>query len=194
MSEKLNFSAINALVVDDDNYAVQLLGQILRGFGLKQQTVIATGEEAKMRLVREQFDLMICEAMLPDIHAADLVRWLRRLDNSKIKFLPVIVLTGHTQVKNVESVRDCGANIVVKKPVSPNVLFDRLAWAAQTSRPFVETSFYVGPDRRFKSVGPPDGVGRRQTDLSAEVGSAIEPNLSQDEVDNFMKPTKVAIE
>ncbi len=193
-SEKLNFKAVSALIVDDDRYAVSILAQILRGFGLKHQAVAESGADAKERLSREHFDLVICEAVLPDMHAAEFVRWLRRTDNEKIKYLPVIMLTGHTQMTNITAARDCGANIVVKKPVAPNVLFDHLAWSSQTSRPFLMTESYVGPDRRFKNIGPPDGIGHRQTDLSAEIGSAIEPNMSQDEVDNFMKPTRVAVE
>ena len=59
---------------------------------------------------------------------------------------------------------------------------------------FVETPAYAGPDRRFKSLGPPGGIGRRSTDLSAEIGDASEPNLSQVEIDSFMKPVRMSLE
>lgn len=88
--------------------------------------------------------------------------------------------------------RDCGANVVIRKPVSPQILFDRLAWVSRVQRPFIECESYIGPDRRFKSIGPPGGVGRRSTDLSADVGTAKEPNMSQDEIDMLFKPAKIA--
>ena len=90
---------------------------------------------------------------------SDFVKWLRRCDKDDFRFLPVVVLTGHTQVSNVLAARDCGANIVVKKPVSSTALFEHMVWAANTERSFIEAENYVGPDRRFKFMGPPDGVG-----------------------------------
>ena len=54
--------------------------------------------------------------------------------------------------------------MVVKKPVSPRLLFDRLSWIARTPRPFVETDDFAGPDRRFREVAPPNGQYRRSTD------------------------------
>lgn len=194
MVERLNFSQIEALVVDADQYSTQILAQILRGFGLNKQLVIETGEDAKQRLGTARFDLLICDAILPDTHASDLIKWIRRQPALNIKYMPIVVLTGYTQFTNVVTLRDSGANIVVRKPVSPNVLFDHIAWSARTERPFIETDNYIGPDRRFKNTGPPDGAGRRKTDLTTDIGAALEPNMSQEDIDSLLKPTKVEIE
>ncbi len=73
-------------------------------------------------------------------------------------------------------------------------MYDRLAWAAQPKRAFVESETYVGPDRRFRLLAPPGVVGRRATDLSIEIGAATEPNMSQDEIDSLIKPMLVMAE
>ena len=194
MQEKLNFSQVAALIVDNDGFAAGILGQVLRGFGLTRLTIGEDGETGQRRVQTSHYDMVICEYALPDMEGTDFVRWLRRLPGPQIKTVPVILLTGYTQFSNVVAARDCGANIVVKKPISPNVLFERIAWSAESERPFVETSSYIGPCRRFKSSGPPNGIGRRETDLSAAVGAAVGRNMSQDEIDSFIKPTKVSIE
>ena len=194
MDEKLNFTQITALVVDSDQYSTSILGQILRGFGLTKHAIVEDGEQAKLRLQNSHHDLLICEAVLPDMPASELVCWLRRLPNSSIKFIPVVILTGYTQMSNVIAVRDGGANSVVRKPVAPNVLFDHIVWSAKGERPFVETNTYIGPCRRFKNIGPPNGAGRRKTDLTVELGAAKEPNMSQDEIDAFVRPTKIVVE
>ncbi len=193
VSDRMNFNGVRALIIDSDPHATRILAQILRGFGLSLQTVAETGEEAKRQVGKASFDLIICEAVLPDMPAADLLRWLRQHERTSVKFLPIIVLTGYAELGNVTTARDSGANIVVRKPISPVVLLDHIVWAARTPRPFVETSIYMGPDRRFKNVGPPDGIGRRDTDLPPEVGIAVEPNMSQDEIDVLIKPNKVAV-
>jgi len=194
LAEKLNFSQITALVVDADQYAIAILGQILRGFGLARFNTFESGQEAKRTLAEHHYDLMICDAVLPDMHAQDLVGWVRRQGDVALKYLPVVVLTGYTEYSNVVNMRDAGANIVVRKPVSPNVLYDHISWSARTERAYIETDNYIGPDRRFKNTGPPDGAGRRKTDLSEVIGVAVEPNMSQEEIDSLLKPTKLEID
>lgn len=194
MVEKLNFTQIEALVVDADQYSTSILGQILRGFGLAKHVFIETAEDAKRILGTTKYDLLICDAVLPDMHGSDLVKWVRRQPSLNVKYMPIVVLTGYTQYSNVVVMRDAGANIVVRKPVSPNILFDHIAWSARTDRPFIETDTFIGPDRRFKNTGPPDGAGRRKTDLTMEIGEATQPNMSQDEIDSLLRPTKVEIE
>lgn len=193
-SEAFNFSDITALIVDSDQYAIEIVSEILRGFGLNKQTSAFSGTAAQDLLQSKQFDLLISEVTLADMTGAALIEWIRRKQDLPNRFLPIVVLTGHTQIENVFAARDSGANGVVKKPVSPSALFDRLVWSAKSDRLFVETDAYIGPDRRFKNVGPPGGIGRRSSDLSAEVGDAKEPNMSQDEIDSFIKPMKVSIE
>jgi len=46
------------------------------------------------------------------------------------------------------------------------VMLERIIWVAKAGRPFLFTGTYVGPDRRFRDDGPPDGVGRRREDLA----------------------------
>ena len=187
---KMKLSDVTAIIIDDDRFAVTLLTQMLRGLGLETPTVVENGAAAQALLETNCYDLCICEAELTDMSGASLIKWIRRLQ-TPTRYMPIVVLTGHSFMKNVLTVRDSGANLVVKKPASPQILYDHIEWSAKHSRPFVETDNYVGPDRRFKSIGPPGGVGRRETDLSSEIGDAVEPNMSQSEIDAMVKPTKV---
>ncbi|MDP3384434.1 MAG: response regulator, partial [Phenylobacterium sp.] len=122
------------------------------------------------------------------------VRWLRREGPEEARFAPVIMLTGHAARSTIESSRDCGANFIVSKPFTPEVLLQRIYWVAKDERSMVRSDSYVGPDRRFRNVGPPLGVkGRRKDDLSAHVGIAKDPNMDQDEIDNLLKPQRAAL-
>ena len=192
VQSRMNLNKVSAVLVDGDKYVLDLVAQMLKGFGLERQTSFETGAAAKEHIGKGGVDFCLIESVLPDMSGFDLVKWIRRADNSQVRVTPIIVVTGYTQMEAVAQARDCGANAVVKKPISPQVLFDRIVWVAKNERPFIEAENYVGPDRRFKSSGPPGGVGRRSTDLSAEVGVATEPNMSQDEIDALLKPMKVA--
>ncbi len=187
----MNFNDVTALLVERDHQAMGILSQALRGFGLDRQFRASTGEDAKSCLESSVVNICFCEADLSDMRGVDLVRWIRRHSLERLRFVSVIVLSGYTQLGTVEAARDAGANFVIKKPVSPQILYDRIAWSVQGKRQFVESPDYVGPDRRFKSLGPPGGVGRRAMDLPAEIGAATEPNMSQDEIDAFVKPMRI---
>jgi CheY-like chemotaxis protein len=193
MSERMNLAGVQALVVDSDKFGVGILVQMLHGFGMGGVKVAETGQEARREIENKDYELCITEARLPDMPGAELVRWIRRLPTQK-RFLPMLVLTGYSDFGNVTAIRDAGANLVMKKPASPQGLFDRLAWVSRPPRDFIECDSYVGPDRRFKFIGPPGGVPRRATDLSTELGAANEPNMSQDEIDSLIRPTRIMAE
>jgi CheY-like chemotaxis protein len=167
VEEKLNFSAITALVVDGDRYSTGIIGQILRGFGLTRHTIVGTIEEAKKFLATGTFHLLISESNLADGTLTEFVQWIRRNPSTKLRYIPIVVLTGYAFYSRVMVARDCGVNSVVRKPVSPATLFDHIAWSAQTDRPFIDADAYVGPCRRFRFDDPAPGHSRRLSDRSA---------------------------
>ena len=184
-STRINLNGVSCLLADSEHYTRDLVAQMLRGFGLNQPILADTGKEAKEIFKHQCPELFITEAVLPDMSSADLIRWIRRL-NGPIRFVPTIVLTGYTQLKTVANVRDGGANIVVKKPVSPNALFERMLWIARVARPFVETGDYIGPDRRFRAIDPPDGSFKRDTD-----DPALKPESDFERAgENFLQKVK----
>jgi DNA-binding response OmpR family regulator len=124
----------------------------------------------------------------------EFLRQLRHAGDKPNSYVPVVLVSGHVRASDVARARDTGANFFVAKPLTPNVLLQRILWVARDKRPFVEVGRYIGPDRRFKFEGPPVGSdGRRDCDLKSPLGGAEEPNLSQNEIDMMIKPQRVLI-
>lgn len=194
LASRIQLKKATILLIEPTAQGMDVLSQILLGFGANHFLRANSFEEAQNVVGESPVDLIICEATLqpdqPDGY--DFVDWLRRSKLQPNAFAPVIVITSHTNRRNVARARDCGAHFVVTKPLAPAVLLDRIIWIAQTNRSFVSCSAYVGPERRFQNLGPPDGNGRRADDLSATLGVATDPNMSQDEIDNLMQPRKVS--
>lgn len=190
---RLDLKAARVLCADENLQGLDILGQILMGFGVQHVTRAQASEEFRRALSSQAFDLVLVDASVGG-NGHELVRWLRTSKLEPNRFAPIIVLAGHTPQSQVESARDCGSSFVVTKPISARVLLDRIYWVGRAARMFVETDAYSGPDRRFKNEGVPGGgKGRRKGDLSASVGEAKEPNMSQDQIDSLMKPQKVAL-
>ena len=161
---RLNLKGVSTLLIDSEQFTRGLIARMLRGFGMDPAKQFENGESAKAYLKHNCPDLILVEAVLPDMPSADLINWVRKQDKGPTRFVPIIVLTGYTQLRTVAAARDAGANNVVKKPVSPQSLFDRITWVARVARPFIEAGDYVGPDRRFRQIEPPDAKYKRDTD------------------------------
>ena len=189
-----NLKGASILLVERGTMDMDILVQIMVGFGAKNFSKCHTMDEAKAAVAKTEFDLMIIDAVLGDEDGYELVRWIRREAAGANRFAPLIVVSPHTQTSRVARARDCGAHFLIAKPLRPMVLLERILWVAREKRPFVSTERYAGPDRRFKFEGPPPGsAGRRSDDLGDLVGDAKEPNMSQDQIDALMQPQKVSL-
>ena len=186
-SASLNLRELNFLVADASKNFQTLVSRILKNFGVQLVIEAETGPNAFDIVKNKRIDVMLCDVNLPELDGFDLTKKIRGDDAMDNRAIPIFVLTSHTQANNVFRARDSGANMVVAKPVSPNILFDRLHWVAKSPRPFVESEGYFGPDRRFKIEGFPDGIGRRSEDGDTNVGTEEGPTMSQDEIDNIFQ-------
>jgi CheY-like chemotaxis protein len=159
---------------------MDLLNRIFHGFGVRHPYRCMDREKAMEVCQEADLDLIICDGSLPDGEAYDFISQLRRSELEPNRFTPVLVVAGHTPIDQVQNARDCGANFVVTKPVTPRTLLERVIWIAQETRPFVELDGYVGPDRRFQNIGPPASGGRRRSDTSSSAppGPPLNPEDS----------------
>lgn len=192
VSERFHLKGLHVLLVDGDPFGAGLLVQMLHGLGAESIRISETAQAARHEIETRDFALCIVDALLPDMPGTDLVRWIRRLPDPK-RGVPILALSAQCNLGDVTGLRDAGAHLVMKKPVSPAALHERIAWVVQRQRDFIDCDSYAGPDRRFKFIGPPGGVPRRATDLSIELGAACEPNMSQDEIDTLMRPTRMTV-
>lgn len=191
---KFNLSQSAILLLEHSRAEQDLYCGMLFGFGGKNIHRCQTRAEAQIALMAHQIDLLIVDAQLgpDDEDGYAFVRELRR-SGAGHAFLPVVMITGHTPSSQITFARDSGVHFVVRKPVSPGILLERILWIAQEARPIIECDAYVGPDRRFQRLGPPKGIpGRREDDMPDDVGEAEGPDLHQDEIDQLLQPKKAA--
>lgn len=159
-----NLGKAVVMLVDDNNFSLNLTNQTLMGFGAKSRHQCSSATEAMDLLKIYTIDLLVVDCDMPDIDGYDLVRWLRRSGLDPNAFAPVIMVAGHTPESKVTKARDCGANFIVARPLSPVVLLERILWVARDARPMLQAGDYTGPDRRFHDDAPPRATGERRLD------------------------------
>jgi DNA-binding response OmpR family regulator len=189
---KFNLSHASILLIEAAAAEMDLYGQMLSGFGASLVSRCATEEEALAALDANEFDLVLIDAKLGDGDGYDFVRRLRRRSGAKGQ-VPVLMIAGHTARSRITLARDCGAHFLVRKPLSPAVLLERILWIAHETRPFIECDGYAGPDRRFQMLGPPEGQeGRRREDQFDDLAGPAGPDLDQTQVDQMFKPRRAS--
>jgi DNA-binding response OmpR family regulator len=189
--ERMNLSSADVLLVDSQPESLELLVQMFTGFGVHTPNRAATMAEAKEALTNRSFTLVVVDSVVAGGDGFELVEWARRQAPAPNRFASIVLLMGHTRSSDILRGRDCGANFVVRKPAPPLVMMQRILWLSRDKREFVDAPGYCGPDRRFRALGPPDGVkGRRKDDLSAELGAATAPNLDQSDIDALFQPRR----
>jgi CheY-like chemotaxis protein len=161
---RFNLERASVLLLDETPMGMSILVQIVTGLGAKNLHRCSSVDEAQTVVTEQLIDLAVVDSLAPSGGGYEFVRWLRTSKHDPNCYAPVMLTTSHTPARDVSRVRDCGGHIVVKKPIAPVVMLERILWMAKAKRPFVYADGYVGPDRRFHDEAPPSGVGRRRED------------------------------
>jgi two-component system, chemotaxis family, chemotaxis protein CheY len=187
----INITGLSFLLADPNPHSTAIIHGILRGFAANRVIEVRSNRDAMQVLTEQKIDLMMVEPNLPKGGGLAFIRSIRHDPNSPCRTMPILVITGDTRTSMIKAARDCGANMVIAKPMSPASLYERLAWVAFQPRKFIETATYFGPDRRFKIEGLPNGKGRRSGDIELEVKAEEGPTLSQNDIDSLLAEARV---
>lgn len=157
------FERLKVLVVDDNQHMRKLVLTILQAFGVIQIYEAADVNRAWAMLREANPDVVILDWMMDGMTGLDLVKLVRTSPATPNPFVPIIMLTGYTQIEHVRQARDAGVNEFLAKPVSVKSLMSRLVAVIEQPRPYVRTKSYFGPCRRRRGKDEYRGPERRVT-------------------------------
>ena len=157
-----DFETLKVLVVDDSRPMRSLINSFLLGFGVKDTYEAADANEAFYEVKECNPDIVITDWRMPPTDGIDLVRQIRMDLNSPNPYLPIIMLTGFTELHRVKQAMDAGVTASLAKLISAQALYRRLCTVIDDQRPFVRVGEFFGPDRRSRRRSEPYmGVERR---------------------------------
>lgn len=140
---------VQILIVDDQSFTRLLVRRILGVLGGRRVSEAKDVETAWQQIITPPHpDLLIVDWEMPASDGLELVRRVRRDDASPDKYLPIILLTAHSEKSRIMTARDAGVNEFVTKPLSPKTLFDRINMVIENPRRFIRSGDFFGPDRR----------------------------------------------
>lgn len=109
------------LIVEDEKSIARVLELELKFEGY-ETGVAHTGSEGLIQFREGEWDLVLLDLMLPEIHGLDVLKRIRSANSA----IPVILLTAKNEVKDKVAGLDLGANDYVTKPFEIEELLARI--------------------------------------------------------------------
>ncbi|PHS27676.1 MAG: two-component system response regulator [Robiginitomaculum sp.] len=166
MSAKLE--KVSVLIIDDNTHMIHIVKTILRGFGIKSFFEATDAAEAFDVVRSDGPDVIIVDYQMDLLDGADFARLVRTGDDISNPYVPIIMLSAHSERKRVIAAREAGITEFCCKPVTAEDLYKKFCAIINSPRQFVKTSSYFGPDRRRHSDEAYKGPFRRKTDEGRE--------------------------
>jgi two-component system chemotaxis response regulator CheY len=159
------FESLKALIVEDNAHMRSLLRALLNSVGIRDVTEAAHGGSGLEVLRQRRADLVLSDMAMSPMDGLEFTRRVRNDEQSPNPFVPIIMITGHTERHRVEAARDAGVTEFLAKPITAHNLFSRIAKIVEQPRAFVRCDSYFGPDRRRRQIEDYAGPWRRKDDF-----------------------------
>ena len=158
------FDYLKALVVEDNTHMRALLRSLLHALGIKNVAEASDGTSGYAELREKKPDFILTDLSMKPMDGIEFTRLVRSATDSPNPYVPIVMVTGHTERRWVEAARDAGVTEFLAKPITPQSLFLRVTEIVEHPRPFVRSEGYFGPDRRRRKAPDYTGPWRRSDD------------------------------
>lgn len=130
------------------------LRMALRGMGVRRIFLATNGEQlAEGFAVADPRVLFVyVDSASENDHGLATLHYVRRSPDSPMPKIPVVAVSQRRDLPTINAVMNAGAHEYVLFPASGDVLIKRIQAACISTRPFIETPEYVGPERKNVDV------------------------------------------
>jgi two-component system, chemotaxis family, chemotaxis protein CheY len=157
---------LHILLVDDNQHMRAITSAILQSAGIRKVREAPDGSAALEALRDHPVDLAIVDFNMFPLDGVEFTRLVRNSPDSANPYLPIIMMTGHSEKHRVVEARDAGVTEFVVKPITAKAIFERMQAVIFHPRPFVKAESYFGPCRRRTENPNYKGPKRRSSDGS----------------------------
>jgi two-component system chemotaxis response regulator CheY len=140
------------LVADSTPNMAALVAQMLRTLGRKDIREAYDASKAMLEIRRRTFDILIIDADLNELDGVAFTKKLRSMTDNPNHDMPVIMMSSAPDAKRIAAARDAGITEFLRKPFAASHLNSRLVNIEANPRGFIQSTAYVGPDRRRKTI------------------------------------------
>ena len=159
---RIDFNRLRFLVIDDNPHMRRIIRTLLHGLGTRDIFEADDGATGLDAYSHTAPDIVLIDWAMPVFDGLKLTRMIRETESNANPFVPIIMITGHTERNRVTAARDAGITEFLAKPISAKALYQRIVNVIAHPRPFIKTKNYFGPDRRRNANAAYSGPERRR--------------------------------
>jgi two-component system, chemotaxis family, chemotaxis protein CheY len=159
---RIDFNRLRFLIIEDNAHMRRILRTLLHGFGSREVYEAEDGAAGLEAFVHYVPDIVITDWAMPIFDGLELTQMIRQPGANANPYVPIIMVTGHSEKKRVISARDAGVTEFLAKPISAKSLYHRILNIVINPRPFIKSKNYFGPDRRRNAAANYTGPERRK--------------------------------
>ena len=159
---RLDFHRLRFLVIDDNAHMRRIVRQLLHGFGSREIFEAEDGAAGIEAFANHSPDIVITDWAMPVFDGIEFTKSIRQPGANTNPFVPIIMLSGHSEKRRVMEARDSGITEFLAKPIAAKALYERILSVVLSPRPFVHSKTYFGPDRRRGANANYAGPDRRK--------------------------------
>ena len=145
-------SALGVLLVDDCEPMRLLMRSVLRAMGVRRFAEAQDGTEALDIFEEFDPDIVFIDHLMEPMDGVELTRRIRAGEEGIDPYIPIIMVSGYSDLNHILEARDVGVSEYLVKPISAKLLYLRICAVIEHPRPFIRTSGFFGPDRRRRPV------------------------------------------
>lgn len=139
-----DFSNLNVAIADDSAFFRTALRSVLLGFGIRDVFEVEDGKQCLAVVEKQRPDILFLDWEMPVLSGPEVMLDIRRKDGPH-PYLPVIMVTSHTELERVQRATTLGIHELLCKPIAAKPVYQRLLSVVMNPRPFVRTASYFGP-------------------------------------------------
>lgn len=128
----------------------QTLRMALRGAGVRAVSLAATPDQLLAMFAASAPDVLLIyfDQAVDDDPGMQLMRFARRSEQCPHRQIPIVAVSQGRDLTTIQAVASAGAHEYALFPASGEQLLKKVHAARTSTRPFIETPDYVGPERR----------------------------------------------
>jgi len=163
MGKKYDLSNLGILVVDENANMRSVIKTLLKSLGIHEISECNDAADAFEELRTSKTDIVIVDLAMHNIDGVEFTQLVRTAKDSPNRYIPIIMLTAHTERARVLAARDAGITEFLRKPVCAADLYARIVEIIERPRNYVRSKSFFGPDRRRREANGYDGDDRRNS-------------------------------
>lgn len=175
-------SGIRVLVAEDNEYNQIVLNDTLESLIDSPVIDIAeNGLEVIDMLKKEDYDIILMDAQMPEMDGLDATRAIRKFENEMKRMIPIIALTASVHKADIDKCLDSGMNDFVPKPFTRDQLLGSISGFYHNPNPTVKSAnnLEAAPSTQIKTEG------ETEKEISSKIESSVGEVTSMDFLREF---------